>query len=290
MLSAPTTRFDRWQEAWADRLNPMLVREMRRSLKSRQFLAAFGLALLAAWLVSAWGLARLGGSGEVLEPGRDFFYGYHLVLDACLFFPVPFGVFRSMSAEFREESFEVLAITTLRAERIVLGKLQCGLAQMGIYLSALAPFLCMTFLMGGVGVGTVLCCLLASFAGSLLLCLMAGMLGALAKRPAWETVNSVLLVLAAMFVFGMSRGVSEEVIRSGMGIGMGGVMGYLACTGAILLFGGAIMLAVTIDQFHPTVSYPHLSEHMSEEYRRTLLYKRLDPEYRNSTNTHARGG
>src|SRR5690606_679221 len=112
-LAAPTTALERWQERWADRLNPMLVRESRRLMKSRQLVSSFGLALLAAWMVSAWGVVQVGTTPMEVEVGRDFFVGYHAVLDACLFFVVPFGVFRNMSSEFREQSFEVLAISTL---------------------------------------------------------------------------------------------------------------------------------------------------------------------------------
>ncbi|MEX0716280.1 MAG: hypothetical protein WD066_06835 [Planctomycetaceae bacterium] len=287
MPSVATTRLERWQEKWADRLNPMLVRESRRLMKSRQLTSSFGLALLAAWLVSAWEVLQIGGAPEALEIGRDFFVGYHAVLDACLFFAVPFGVFRNMSSEFREQSFEVLAISTLRAERIVFGKLQCGLLEMAMYLSAIAPFVCLTFLMGGVGVLGILGCLLLSFVGSVLLCLYGGMLGSLAKKPGWEAFNAALLVLPAIGVFGLSRVIGHEVIHGTTG-GWESIIGFAACTGAILFFGGAILLAITIDQFHPTIPYPHFAEHMSEQHRRAMHDKNLNPEYRRLMNARFR--
>lgn len=288
-LAAPTTRLERWQERWADRLNPMLVRESRRLMKSRQLVTSFGLALFAAWLVSAWNVLQIGSAPEALEVGRDFFVGYHAVLDACLFFAVPFGVFRNMSSEFREQSFEVLAISTLRAERIVFGKLQCGLLEMAMYLSAIAPFVCLTFLMGGVGVLGILACLLLSFTGSVLLCLWGGMLGSLAKKPGWEAFNAALLVLPAMVVFGISRGFGHQIIH-GMTGGWESIIGFSVCTGAILFFGGAILLAITIDQFHPTIPYPHFSEHVSAEFRRFQNRKNLNPEYVRMMNARSRRG
>jgi len=43
-----------------ERLNPILVKEARQSLKSRQFVITFGLLLLCGWVWSFLGVALMG--------------------------------------------------------------------------------------------------------------------------------------------------------------------------------------------------------------------------------------
>ena len=49
-----------------DRLNPILVKETRQALKSRQFLITFVLLLFCAWGWSVLGIARIGPGAAVV--------------------------------------------------------------------------------------------------------------------------------------------------------------------------------------------------------------------------------
>ena len=52
----------RWLENVSDWANPILVKETRQSLKSRQFVVTFMLLLIVSWLVSVLGVLRLSDS------------------------------------------------------------------------------------------------------------------------------------------------------------------------------------------------------------------------------------
>src|SRR5690606_21444363 len=55
----PDTKISRMEhriERWGERLNPILVKEARQALKSRQFTVTFTLMLVAAWVWSILGI------------------------------------------------------------------------------------------------------------------------------------------------------------------------------------------------------------------------------------------
>ena len=56
-----------------DRLNPILVKETRQALKSRQFIITFMLLLTVAWLISVFGTIWYGPAIEYGSAGRAFF-------------------------------------------------------------------------------------------------------------------------------------------------------------------------------------------------------------------------
>ena len=58
----PVSLIDRFLEAAGDRLNPILVKETRQSLKSRQFTLWFVLLLIGCWVTTIGAIAYVGTS------------------------------------------------------------------------------------------------------------------------------------------------------------------------------------------------------------------------------------
>ena len=101
-----------WQ--WSsDRLNPILVKETRQALKSRQFLITFSLLLACAWVWTILGVAWIGPEIYYSAQGQEMFAGYYLILAFPLLVIVPFGAFRSLAGEQEERTYELLSVTTL---------------------------------------------------------------------------------------------------------------------------------------------------------------------------------
>ena len=90
---------ERWRERQSEWLNPILVKESRQALKSRQFSITFGLVLLFAWGWTFLGLARMGPSAAYAPAGPTLFAGYVVILAFALLVLVPFGAFRSLASE-----------------------------------------------------------------------------------------------------------------------------------------------------------------------------------------------
>ncbi len=139
------TRF----EAIGDALNPILVKETRQALKSRQFLITFSLLLLASF---GWSVA-----GSMMQM-PDIYYtpsaprllaGYYFLLAVPMLFVVPLAAYRSLASEIDDGTLELLRVTTLTPMQIVVGKLCSALLQMMIYFVTLIPCVAYAYALRG---------------------------------------------------------------------------------------------------------------------------------------------
>src|SRR6267142_772617 len=142
-------RFEAWLERVADRFNPILVKECRQALKSRQFTITFALVLACCWLWSIYGLMMVGpgvrySTGSI---GINMFAGFYAIMAFPLLVVVPHGAFRSLADERDDRTFELLSITALGPRQIIAGKLGSAVVQMLVYLSAITPCLAFTYLL-----------------------------------------------------------------------------------------------------------------------------------------------
>ena len=156
--ASPSTLWNRVEQrllGLSEYLNPILVKESRQALKSRQFITTFILVMLAAWGWTTFALGILGPEAEYAPAGPMLFIGYFLILAFPLLVVVPFGAYRSLSAEWEERTFELLSITNLTAYQIVAGKLASASVQMLVYFSAIAPCLAFTYLLRGIDLLTI---------------------------------------------------------------------------------------------------------------------------------------
>jgi hypothetical protein len=189
-----------WIERTADRFNPILVKETRQALKSRQFTGTFMLLLVASLLVSFGGLALAGQNIDYQSSGSNFFVAYFAVLAFAIFVVVPFGAYRSLAAEQEERTFELLSITTLLPGQIVTGKLLTSMIQMFIYFSAIAPFMAFTYLLRGIDMPSILFVLVLAVAGSVGLSMVGLFMATFATRRGWQVLLSVVMITGLGFV------------------------------------------------------------------------------------------
>ncbi len=184
-----------------DRLNPILVKEARQALKSRQFVITFGLLLVCGWVWSILGLALMGPEVSYAPRGPQMFMGYEMILAFPLLVIVPFGAFRSLASEQEERTYELLSITALSPPQIVSGKLGSAGVQMIIYLSAISPCLAFTYMLRGIAFPTILFLQLYLVLGSLGLAMIGLLAGTLTSEKHWQVVLSVLLIVGLIAAF-----------------------------------------------------------------------------------------
>jgi ABC-type Na+ efflux pump permease subunit len=203
-----STRADAWWRRlderlarWSDSLNPILVKEARQAIRSRQFVATLLLLLLGSWIFSMLYLAYFGPAARYGALGRDLFYGYMIGLSAALLVIVPFGAFRSLAGEREDRTYELVAITNLGPRQIVLGKLSGAALQMIVYLSTLAPCVAFTYLLRGIDVWTILFILFWLVAASLALSLVALLFAAAARERHWQALLAVAVIVGLVFAF-----------------------------------------------------------------------------------------
>lgn len=194
-----------------DRLNPILVKEARQALKSRQFTVTFSLLLIGAWILSIVGVAYIGSSIHYGAYGASMFSFYFIALAFPLLVIVPFGAFRSLASEQEDRTFELLSITTLRPRQIVGGKLGSAMLQTMLYLSAISPCLGFTYLLRGIDLPTILFIVFYTLLASAGLSLIGLFFGTLFRQRHWQIVGTVALIaglswmlfVAVMMVFGL---------------------------------------------------------------------------------------
>jgi hypothetical protein len=202
-VTPPARRFStgRLWTALGERLNPILVKETRQALKSRQFIVTFSLLLLAAWVCTIVGVALIGQPLWYGANGREMFFVYYMVLAFALVIIVPFGALRSLASEHEEHTYELLSITTLGPRQIVSGKLGSSIVQMIIYLSAISPCLAFTYMLRGIDFPTILFIVVCTVLGSLGFAVSGLLIGTLSTAKHWQVVLSVAAVVGLFIMF-----------------------------------------------------------------------------------------
>ncbi|MDV6028683.1 MAG: ABC transporter permease [Phycisphaera sp. RhM] len=172
---------DRATERLTSLLNPILVKEARQSLKSKQFLITFFCLLAASCAWTIMGIVFNAPDVYYIPTGDSMMIGYFLILSVSMFAFVPLVAFRSLAAELDEGTYEMLAITRLSAWRIVSGKMNSAVLQMLIYFSALVPCLAFCYLLRGIGLLTIVLVVAIIFITAMVLTALALVLSTLAR-------------------------------------------------------------------------------------------------------------
>lgn len=192
------TKVEALVESLSERLNPILVKEARQAMKSKQFMVTFSLLLVVGWVYTLlFVMATL--PGVFYSPfGPAMLIGYYVILGVPLLIVIPYASFRSLAAELEDGTFDLLSITSLSARQIVTGKLGSSLLQMLVYYSALAPCIAFTYLLRGIDVVTIGLLLVYTFAASFLLSILSLTLSTVTRARHWQVLLSVLLVIALL--------------------------------------------------------------------------------------------
>ncbi len=190
---------DRCGQRLADWLNPILVKEARQSLKSRQFIVTFFLLLAASCFWTIFGVVVNAPDVYYVPTGQSLMAGYYFVLAIPLIGMVPLAAHRSLAAEIDDDTFEMLVITRLSAMRIVMGKLNSAMLQMMVYFAAIVPCLAFSYLLRGVSLPTIVILIGIIFFTALLVTSFSLMLATLAPHRAGQTL--ALLGVIGVVIF-----------------------------------------------------------------------------------------
>ena len=181
-------RLDRWCEVQGDRLTPILVKETRQALKSRQFMVTFSVLLFAALAWTVIGSLSMMPAIYDSPSAPRMLIGYYIVLAIPMLIVVPMAAYRSLEGEIDDGTLELLSITVLSPWQIVLGKLASASLQMLLYFVALFPCVAYAYTLRGVDLPTV---------GIIVSVLL---------------VAGLLLTIAALFFAPLSRGRSGRIM------------------------------------------------------------------------------
>ncbi|WP_375768027.1 ABC transporter permease [Archangium gephyra] len=176
-----------------DRLNPLVVKEVRQGLRSRLFWVCFGLMLLSCFILSLVAYATTRDDG-LSTHGQSFFFSFYVCLAMVHFFIIPYSAYRSLAREREDETWVLLILTGLGPRRILRGKVSSFLVQAGLYASAVGPFLLFSYYLNGIDLPTILLVLVLGASWLVFLTVVAVCAATLADgRIGRAMVNLVLL-------------------------------------------------------------------------------------------------
>jgi len=206
-----------WDERVAEWAGPLVVKEVRAGLRSRAFGVAFGLMLLAGFVVVLVNAAMSQSSDE--PRGGYAFMGMSVAFAVYGHLLAPFIAFRAMVKEREDETWVLLVLTGLGTEGIVRGKHLSAISQVALGAAATAPFMLLTYLLSGVGLANVL-------------------LGVW-----WQLGTSFLLTTAAVGLAAQSESRLERTLGHFIVLGLSAIAGAIALVvcGALAFNGERVM-------------------------------------------------
>lgn len=190
---------DRTSERVSRWLNPILIKEARQALKSRQFTITFFLLLFASWGWTIMGVVLQSPDIYHVPSGPTMLSGYYFVLAVPMLAIIPLAAHRSLASEIDDGTFEMLSITHLSALGIVMGKLNSAVLQMMVYFAALVPCLAFSYLLRGVAFPTIILLIGTIFYAAMLLTTLSLLLATLTANRAGQIF--ALLAVVAVVVF-----------------------------------------------------------------------------------------
>ena len=235
------------RRALVDRLNPILVKEVRQALRGRYFKLMFWLTLGVATFAGLMVVASGASSDEIDALGQPFFLVMFGCMSAAVHAFTPFSAYLSTSAEWDENTHDLLVLSNLRPHQIVLGKLLSALTQALLYYSTFGPFLVFAFLLNGIDLLSISVLLVCSLVACTGLSLTGIALASLAPVKAARGILMAVFGAALVMVWGGSMGAAAEITSSPQNLrdpeGQMGVAFFL--TFALVVGGlfGAIALA-----------------------------------------------
>jgi hypothetical protein len=216
-----------WLERASDWISPIVVKEVRQLARGREFHFSFSGSLLVGLAIASLGAAdAISGNGT--SGGWTF-----AALMGCLALlglaVVPLGAFSALRNERLEQTLDLITLTALSPRRVVIGKLMTQGVKLSTLFAGLAPFVAMSFLLGGIDFVTILLSMAMLFMWSLWACAACLFLSALPKTRAMSGLMFGVLgvvVLLGLIVFGGPR-VLYFIFSGGgfggpFGVGMGG--------------------------------------------------------------------
>ncbi len=255
MSAAAPDALDRFGLELGERVNPIVVKEVRQGLRTRTFWIFFALMLLACLVIALVAFAASDGGAD--KTGFGTFVAVFVALSLVQFFVIPYTAYRSMAREREEETWVLLTLTGLGPRRILAGKIGSFIAQGLLYASAAAPFLLFSYYLNGIDLPTILVAVVIAAGYQIFLVAVGVSVATLAES---RIVRALLhfallggLFLALTAGISSSVGVAEEMRRlagdDAFWVAAFSVLFALVTTGLLLFEAAAARLSL------PTESY-----------------------------------
>ena len=195
-------KIDHWMIAWSDRLSPIVVKETRQALKSKQFLWTFVFLLIGIIAWTILGISSLMPGIYYHPGGQALLSGYLVMLLIPALVIVPLAAFHSMANELNSNTFEVLSISPLSSHKIVVGKVVVAIIQLLLYVAILAPCVALTYLLRGVSITSLLVIFPSVCVAAFIMISVAVMLGTFSRTTMYMLFFLLVQLGGSLAAFG----------------------------------------------------------------------------------------
>lgn len=205
-----------WLEDRSDILSPIVVKEVRQIVRGREFNYAFGGSLIVGLAVAFFGAAdALTGAGTA---GRWTFMALMMGLAVLGVGIVPLGAFSALRNERLEQTLDLITLTALSPWRVIVGKLLAQGVKLLTLFAGIAPFIAMSFLLGGIDFITIVVWLLMMFMWSVWAIALCLFLSTVFKSRALTGIVFGGFALAMLVLVSAGRAMLLAVSRGGVGL------------------------------------------------------------------------
>lgn len=199
-------------EPFAERFNPILVKEVRQTLRGRSFGWTFLTLVVIVAIIGAM-IVLNDETNPSSQLGTSFTTLLIWLLGIGMIVIVPLQAFQSLGNEWEAETYDQLTLSGLTPSQIAGGKLLSAALQSTLMLSAFLPFIALGFLMRGVDLAAVLVVLLLMFCVSLWGSAVALAVSSMSRSRSLRVVLYVLLGLATFGGVGAVANFGAMILR-----------------------------------------------------------------------------
>lgn len=193
-----------------DRINPIVVKELRQGLKSRSFLLFFVGLQIAMVLSMFVYITSVIGQNARLEGADAFFW---TIIGVLLLLLLPLRAFQALHDEIRENTLELLFLSRLTAWKITWGKWVAHALQALLMVSAVFPYFVLRYFLGAIDIPSNLLVLALTLGTSLVLIGMGVGLSSTQSR----LIRILILLGGIMGAWSLITGVMAFSSMRGMG-------------------------------------------------------------------------
>lgn len=232
-----------------DRVNPVVVKELRQAVQSRLVIAIL-LLFLGANVLAVSMYLTLGNNDVVTNPqaGLNLFQGLYglLVVTSMVFVPLYAAI--RLSMERNNSNIDLLFITTIPPGAVIRGKFLAAVLLTVLIYAACMPFLTLTYLLRGIDLPSIFFALATSFLMSTVLTMVAIFVGSVSAGMFLRIMLAAILLYAGGTTVVMAIAAGVGIASSGLGFVLMGpyaliFLGFCLLSGAMVLM-LAYLLAV----------------------------------------------
>jgi hypothetical protein len=237
---------------FSDRINPIVVKELRQAVQSRFVVAALLTLLLVQLVAIGIYILASGASLFGFYAGRQSFLMLFGILQVVGVVFVPLYTGARLAAERSDTNVDLLFITTINPRSVIAGKMFAAITLTALIYSACMPFMAFTYFLRGIDLPSIFVSLGIGFVMVVACAQGAVFVACLPVNRAFK----IIFALAALVVFGIiyfaTMAAVNDIVRRG--VTRANFWQEITVVGLIICFLMGLLFAMSVALIKPIAS------------------------------------